>query len=248
MINHSVVASRSTGFGYVCRRCSRCCWHKNIQLNPYEAARLARAKGESTAQFRIAWTVDGRGTTLRQKDDGSCVFLGPEGCTVHADRPLVCRLYPLGRHVSADGSETYSILEGHPQSAGEFTNRGTIAEYLTAQGAMPFLWAADAYFKWVIYAQERLGLPPDAFGSEAGGEPEGVNLLDMDEVISAHCASSGEAERTDLYQRMRLHLQLLYEAIANVEVDDVKDDSKQEREKIGGARRFITDGAVARRL
>jgi hypothetical protein len=198
--------------------------------------------------LRKAWTVDGRGTTLRQKNDGSCVFLGLEGCTVHADRPLVCRLYPLGRRVNSDGSEAYSILEGHPQSAGEFTTCGIIAEYLTAQGAMPFLEAADAYFKWVIYAHERLGLTPDALGSEAGGEPEGINLLDMDEVISAHCAGSGDVEPTDLYQRMRLHLQLLYEAIANVEVDDVKDDSKQEREKIGGARRFIPDGPVARRL
>lgn len=211
-------------------------------------ARLARAKGQSTAQFRAAWTVDGRGTTLRQKDDGSCVFLGPEGCEVHQHRPLVCRLYPLGRHVRADGSETYAVLEGHPQSAGEITKRGTIGDYLATQEAGEFLEAADGYFKWVIYAHERLGLRADAFGSTAGGEPEGVNLLDMDEVISARCASSGEAEPTDLDQRMRLHLQLLYKAIANVEVDDVKDDSKQEREKIGGAGRFIPDGPVARRL
>ena len=36
------------------------------------------------------------GTALAVRPDGSCVFLGPQGCSVHAGRPLVCRLYPLG--------------------------------------------------------------------------------------------------------------------------------------------------------
>ena len=50
----------------------------------------------------------------------------------------VCRLYPLGRIVRSDGSEYFIRCEGHPQSAGEFTDRGTIADYLAAQDAQPF--------------------------------------------------------------------------------------------------------------
>src|SRR5262245_22789218 len=105
-------ASRSTPFGYVCRRCSRCCSDKQIQINPYEVARLARAKGQSTSEFRAAWTEDGQGTVLREKEDGTCVFLGPRGCEVHRDRPLVCRLYPLGRIVRSDGSEHFIRCQG----------------------------------------------------------------------------------------------------------------------------------------
>jgi uncharacterized protein len=69
-------ASRTASFGYICRRCSRCCRNKHIQLTPYEVARLARARNESTSQFRAACTVDGQGTALRQKGDGRAYFWG----------------------------------------------------------------------------------------------------------------------------------------------------------------------------
>lgn len=154
--------SRVSKFGYVCRRCSLCCRNKRIQINPYEVARLARARGETTREFRERWTLDGQGTTLGQKEDGTCVFLGPQGCEVHADRPLVCRLYPLAHHVLTDGGEYFTTLEGHPQSQGEFTNRGTVADYLAAQEAMPFMDAADAYFRWLCDAHERLDLTVEA--------------------------------------------------------------------------------------
>src|SRR5215470_9862277 len=101
---------RSEAFDYVCRRCLKCCHHQRIQLNPYELARLARNLGLTTTEFRAAWTEHGDGLALRQTETGACVFLGSEGCTVHPDRPLVCRLYPLGRHVSADGSEAFSRI------------------------------------------------------------------------------------------------------------------------------------------
>jgi Putative zinc- or iron-chelating domain len=98
--------SRSSEFGYVCRRCSLCCRDKRIQINPYELARLARAQGETTSEFRERWTLDGQGTTLGQKEDGTCVFLGSQGCEVHADRPLVCRLClkPLRTSVPSDSA------------------------------------------------------------------------------------------------------------------------------------------------
>src|ERR1700752_4896509 len=99
---------QSQVFGYKCHRCMRCCYDKRIQINPYESARLARNLGQTTTEFRSAWTEDGAGTVLKQTDTGACIFLGNDGCTVHPDRPLVCRLYPLGRRVRADGSESFS--------------------------------------------------------------------------------------------------------------------------------------------
>src|SRR5271169_1382542 len=148
---------RSQVFGYICRRCMRCCYNKRIQINPYESARLARNLQQATTEFRAAWTKDGAGTALKQTETGACVFLGDKGCTVHPDRPLVCRLYPLGRHVLADGTESFSLTEGHPQSAGEFTNNSTIAEFLDSQGVAPFAKAADEYFQWLCAAQDFLG-------------------------------------------------------------------------------------------
>ena len=99
-------AAREQTFGYFCHACSRCCQGKVIQVNPYEIARLARHLDVSTGAFQEKWTEGGKGTVLARTEDDACVFLGRGGCTVHGDRPLVCRLYPLGRQYFPDGTES----------------------------------------------------------------------------------------------------------------------------------------------
>src|SRR6266700_2871554 len=122
----------NTPFSYVCHRCRACCHDKLIQVNPYEIARLARNRGGSTTAF-IANFLD-RGVYLHRVENGACVFLGPEGCTVHPDRPLVCRLYPLGGHVGPDDTVTYSHVEPHPETKGVYGREGTMADYIARQG------------------------------------------------------------------------------------------------------------------
>jgi hypothetical protein len=206
---------RGETFGHICRRCSRCCHHKDIHVNPYEIARLARRLGQTTREFRIAWTRDGTGTSLRHTEDGACALLGPAGCTVHSDRPLVCRLYPLGRHVLADGTEWFSRLELVPQTAGEITDRGTIGEFLESQEAEAFMTAADDYFRWFCAAQEGLGEDAPAGPSDEPAEDAAcaADLVDMDAAIAGHCAATGMGEPRDIEERKRLHLELLYREI-----------------------------------
>ncbi len=211
---------RGDTFGYVCNRCSRCCRDKHIQLDPYEIARLARAKGQSVGEFRTTFTVRGQGTALRQKQDGTCVFLGAGGCEVHADRPLVCRLYPLGRHVRADGSEYFTTLEGHPLSEGDFTGRGTIADYLEKQGAGPYIRAADGYFRWLCAAYKQFDLGPGERAASAELDSASGDLLDMDAVIARHCAATGEVEPENIDDRADLHLKLLYNFLGNMGAND----------------------------
>jgi len=206
-LNDQQRQARDEAFGYVCHRCSRCCYDKVIQVNPYEIARLARNRGQTTAAFRDAWTGDGLGTTLKRQADGACVFLGPEGCTVHPDRPLVCRIYPLGRHVAADGSERWSHATPHPRTEGVYSKDGRIADYLAAQGAADFMRAADDYTAWLRRAGEVLdaaGVEPGAAADESRAE-----LLDMDGAIAARCRASGEAEPVDIEARKALHLTIL---------------------------------------
>jgi uncharacterized protein len=207
--------ARSDAFGYVCRRCSRCCYDKRIQVNPYEIARLARSQSQSTSEFSAASTIDGLGTELRRKEDGSCVFLVPGGCQVHDDRPLVCRLYPLGRRIHVDGSESYTTVEGHPQSKGEFTNKSTIAEYISEQEAGPFIDAADGYFRWICSARSQLGPEADPYILRTTPKAIHIELLDMDSSVATYCSANGLSEPTDLEDRRQLHLQLLYEALVN---------------------------------
>lgn len=206
---------RAEPFGYVCRRCSRCCRNKLIQVNPYEIARLARNRGQSTGEFRATSTEDGAGNYLRRATDGTCIFLGPEGCTVHADRPLVCRLYPLGRRVTADGVESWSHTPPHPQTEGVYTHDGTIADYIAAQGAEPFMRAADQYVAWVRRAIKTLGAPPARANGGNGEAPD--DLLDMDIAIATHCATAGIGEPGDIEGRKDLHLEILHRQLDQLE-------------------------------
>jgi Fe-S-cluster containining protein len=214
---------RQERFGYVCNRCLRCCHHKKIQLNPYEVARLAQSRGMSTTAFRRDYTDGGAGVVLAQTDNGACVFLGPEGCGVHPDRPLVCRLYPLGRHVFSDGDERYSHVAPHPQSEGVFTDDGTIADFLEAQGAAPFIQAADAYLAWLSKALNTVPEAPGQVGlaSNPAADPEApdeaFDLLDMDAALAAHGPLPSGPSADGVETRTRLHLEILYAQLAEQE-------------------------------
>ena len=208
------VHERSEAFGFTCSRCSRCCHDKIIQVNPYEVARLARSRGLSTRAFAERHTEDGLGVHLKRVASGACEFLGAQGCTVHADRPLVCRLYPLGRHVSEDGAERFSHMTPHPQSEGSFHRDGTIGGYIEAQGAAPFMAAADAYFAWTCRAYAQLA---GDGGDDAAVDGTGEDILDMDSAIECECALTGAAEPLDIEARLALHLQRLDRRLAEVE-------------------------------
>jgi uncharacterized protein len=197
--------ARNEKFGYVCRACSRCCAHKIIQVNPYEVARLARRTGQTIASFIATCTEEG-GAYLKRTEEDVCIFLNEKGCSVHPDRPLVCRLYPLGRRVAPDGTEVWLKTVPHPQSEGEYTEKGTIADFIAAQGALPFMRAADEYAEWVRKADALIQKEIE----DGEGEPIPNDLLDMDAAISTYCAQIGTGEPSNIEDRRKLHLEILY--------------------------------------
>jgi len=146
------------------------------------------------------------------------VFLGDEGCTVHSDRPLVCRLYPLGRSFTADGTETFSRAKTHPQSRGEFTRTGTIADFLLAQGAHAFMRAADDYYYWLSAAHKTLDGVSEGKGTNISTDDEDLarDLLDMDAAIARHCVAAAVEEPTDIEARKELHLKILYQELETI--------------------------------
>lgn len=90
-----------------CRGCSSCCrgMGKSAILDPLDVYRLARGTGMTmdvllTAKLELN-VVDGiilPNLAMDQEKD-ACGFLNEEGrCSVHAFRPGVCRLFPLGRY------------------------------------------------------------------------------------------------------------------------------------------------------
>ncbi len=214
--------NRLSPFGFSCGRCISCCRYKKIQLNPYEIARLARNRGLSAAGFIDRCTTNG-GTVLASREDGTCVFLGRDGCTVHTDRPLVCRLYPLGRLVPFQGTESFSCLEPEEGCRGNMNENGTIAQYLEEQGAAPFLHAADLYLDLLWRLLEVLkdrDMDPsqshavlDTVRSVAGSASGGHDLswIDMDRAVEDYCRLKGMAVPDDIEEKMALHIKAVRE-------------------------------------
>lgn len=209
--------NRHSAFGYSCSRCRACCRLKTIHLNPYEIARLSGNRGVSTTEFIAGFTTNG-GTVLLSKQDGTCVFLEEEGCAVHADRPLVCRLYPLGRHVDFLGVESFSQMEREEGCRGTVHEEGTIGQYLEEQSAADFLRAADLYLNllWnlleVIREQE---LEPSQCETildtmhTVAERPQGghdMSWIDMDRALADYCSLSGLTIPESLDERMKMHI------------------------------------------
>jgi uncharacterized protein len=135
---------RDSAFSYVCHACNRCCRNKAIRVSPYEILRLARHLNLSTTEF-IARHTEAGSTVLRSKENGDCDFLGEHGCTVHPDRPLACRIYPLARWMSPDDTEAFGHLTPHPKTEGVYGTSGTVQDYLDHQQLAPFFEMSARY-------------------------------------------------------------------------------------------------------
>jgi uncharacterized protein len=217
---------RDSPFSYECHACSRCCYDKVIQLNPYEVARLARNRGIGTTEFLARFT-ERSGTALRRTEEGACVFLTPQGCGVHPDRPLVCRLYPLGRRVSADGEETFREVEPHPQTEGVYGGNGTVQDFLDRQGVQPFIEAVDRYVELVGRMVSAVHMAMNKNGilrtdvqhlvEDAGRLNDGTvpHWFDMDRVLARFCTARHVSVPSDITEKMNLHIQAVGEQVSS---------------------------------
>jgi Fe-S-cluster containining protein len=142
-----------------CTRLGTCCHGKLVWINPWEAARLARALGVSLAQFAQRDLCDG-GIRLRfegahrWRDQPACaLYRDGAGCAAHAARPLACRLYPLGR--TRVGERVSYGYDGpvFPCRVGcpgvDQLPTLTVGEYLASQDVADGEAVADAYVELV---------------------------------------------------------------------------------------------------
>ncbi len=100
-----------------CAGCSSCCHDmgSSIVLDPYDVYRLTKASGWSFGQMLEHClelnVVDGVILPNLKMDEekNQCTFLNEEGtCSIHAARPGICRLFPLGR-IYENGSFQYFL-------------------------------------------------------------------------------------------------------------------------------------------
>ena len=170
----------------ICTRSGTCCHGKTVRLNPWELAHLAKAKGLTPRAFRDQY-CDLGGIQLRfngapgWKQLPACSqYAQGLGCSVHGGRPLVCRLYPLGRRKQGkeqsylyQGRE-FPCLEGCPEVLD--LPRLTVAAYIEAQGVKRFEAAQDAYLEVMQdLADSAFALLLDS-GLAASGDRETLRL------------------------------------------------------------------------
>lgn len=127
-----------------------CCKRADITLTPYDILRLKDRKGMSSTEFLKEHTVpfemerDGLpGVKLRTDDDGACLFVTEEGCSVYTDRPTSCRYYPLGhmamRKSGEQHEETHYFLVREDHCKGHFEERElNVKEYLKEQETLEY--------------------------------------------------------------------------------------------------------------
>jgi Fe-S-cluster containining protein len=76
--------------------CHICCHDTRMTLTEADVARLR------TAGHRDFFFINDDLDFQLENIDGHCIFLGDGRCSVHADRPEGCRLYPMILDLSVD--------------------------------------------------------------------------------------------------------------------------------------------------
>ena len=205
---------------------------------PHEILGMSRVLGIGTTEFLALYTDNG-GTTLRSEADGRCVFLAPSGCRVHPRRPLVCRLYPLGRTTNERGEERFAVFPAQPECEAVVGRDGTVASFLESQGVAPFLRWSRRYgelYRRMIGLLDRLDIqgkidapaadaPAEAAqagsGSAGSGqEPDRAPLSswqDIDASLVEYCVAKGLVVPADIDESIALHLRAMEEWLDDLE-------------------------------
>lgn len=204
-------------FSYSCKACSRCCHHKAIRLSPYEILRISRALHMSTTTFITKHTESG-GTVLRtQKDNnGACIFLDTAGCSIHADRPLVCRLYPLAAYEEPEVGMRFGLLEPANDSRGVFGVTGSVEGFLSSQDIEHHLQVNRRYRAAFNRMSDRLSELDDAefwrwprrqqeIQAHQNGELAS-QWIDIDRSVLEYCSSRKQAVPDDIDSIIDLHI------------------------------------------
>ena len=79
-----------------CTLCANCCRVASVSVTGRDVDRLARYLRIAPARFVADYTRKSaeEGPVLQRQEDGACVFLSGNDCTVYDARPDTCRRFP----------------------------------------------------------------------------------------------------------------------------------------------------------
>ncbi len=129
---------------------NQCCAHADVSLAPYDIIRMKKHLKIDSSEFLNDYTVPFEidshnmpGIKLRTDNDGACLFMKEEGCSIYEDRPTACRYYPSGllsmRALGKSEDEQHFLLIKEPHCKGHEEDREiTINDYRKEQKVEKF--------------------------------------------------------------------------------------------------------------
>ena len=100
---------------FQCTRCALCCGDtkkraRHILLLKKETERISEATFKPVEEFAVQ--IEGREPYVyemkKTKEEGKCLFLKENLCTIYASRPLICKFYPFQLRTTKDGRHRFS--------------------------------------------------------------------------------------------------------------------------------------------
>lgn len=131
-------------FKFKCRSCGKCCKNRDdIMFTPRDVYRIAKHLEKKTEEIVLTYCEcyigqDSMIPIVRLVPKGpnkACPFLRDKRCGIHAVKPVVCALYPLGRiyHASNPKNEKPEYKAEYilqPMECGSLTRNNTVRQWL----------------------------------------------------------------------------------------------------------------------
>ena len=137
---------------------TQCCRDIIIFLTLYDIIRMKQALHLSSGDFLARYTATILGDTglpivvlkMRDDQDKSCPFVTDRGCSIYADRPWACRIYPLHPESTPNtekaGKTYYSVLNV-PFCRGLQSNRDVLLSKWIEEQGIPLYQEMEALLK-----------------------------------------------------------------------------------------------------
>jgi Fe-S-cluster containining protein len=109
-----------TAVRFHCIKCGTCCGDtkektRHVLLLRTEAEQIAKTTLQPI--FKFAVKIKDRtpySYEMKKRENGKCVFLENERCTIYSLRPLICRFYPFELRVLHNRNYTFLYTEECP--------------------------------------------------------------------------------------------------------------------------------------
>ena len=200
---------------------TKCCAKLDLVLTPYDVLRLKNRLGLSSGLFLKTYTRSSLERNygfpivhLNMNDDAEaeCPFVGPRGCTVYADRPGACRIYPVGRAASKidggcrTGEYYFMVREVHCLGFKE-DKEWEIREWVTDQGVDHYNAMNDHFLEIT-----------------AGRDPRRIKTLDEAQLKMYYtaCYSLDEFRRFIFGSSFLDRFDIEQEVVQRIKTDDVE--------------------------